>query len=676
MPEDRTIDDALSMPEDIVPETEMELADEALLQAEATAKARVFKKDSIETADNVKAKSAILVTNSYSSSATKHATQNAVDKAIAKAKAQAKAAKEKNATKAAKEPKGAKAADAVYGALDPETGQRDVDFMKNNSLGLKILTGDGRFAKSKLNADGQVTGAGYTTADAYLGPKGHYYIGPGRRRIGAGFGPRRRRSKTPEPEHPKHEREKPLSPNNAKLEEECLAKMEKAAVRKDESTIEQGVETATLKGTVINADTGRGEAGATVVAVDFDSGDKHTTTTDENGLYVFKNLRRCGFYQFQITKKGFIPNTGEHECAEPLILFTPQVYQRHGISAVLPEGQMRAVLNWQANDNYLKDLDLHLLIPGERKVLVKGYKKHDNAKADAEVKERTDLKHERHTVKKYLSKYFALKHKKYTKTDLAKNHDPVLDKEREIFWDNKGWEHYYPYAHYEVDHGSMGVKGGGPEIIRIYKELPKQYLFFVDCWSCDEFEDTDGLDQKRKLTYQALNEFFRHSHATVSLLKGDKQVFCRNINSARGRPTVRWDAIMIDSAQIGSNATHTENGRFITSLNEFHKHSPPLTGPLTTAVFTGQRPWKVKREEEAEVVEGEKRADIFNHGRRRKDDKADEGRRRRKDSDEAKVLKEKVKEEEAKADEKAAENENIPANRRRKDDEGRRRRKD
>merc|ERR1711939_828426 len=77
---------------------------------------------------------------------------------------------------------------------DPE----DKNVNLSNSVALNKLTGDGSLAKSKLSKDkrgqdhGHVTGAGYTANDAYLGETGHYYIGPSRRRIGAGFGRRRR----------------------------------------------------------------------------------------------------------------------------------------------------------------------------------------------------------------------------------------------------------------------------------------------------------------------------------------------------------------------------------------------------------------------------------------------------------------------------------------------------
>jgi len=57
---------------------------------------------------------------------------------------------------------------------------------KKNSLGLNIHTGGRVYAHKSVKKEG------YTTKQAWTGKKGHYYLGPSRRRIGAGFGRRRR----------------------------------------------------------------------------------------------------------------------------------------------------------------------------------------------------------------------------------------------------------------------------------------------------------------------------------------------------------------------------------------------------------------------------------------------------------------------------------------------------
>jgi len=60
-----------------------------------------------------------------------------------------------------------------------------------NSKSKDINTGGVRGLPKKY-PNGKVRPPGYTTHDAHLGPSGHYYIGVARRRIGAGFGRRRR----------------------------------------------------------------------------------------------------------------------------------------------------------------------------------------------------------------------------------------------------------------------------------------------------------------------------------------------------------------------------------------------------------------------------------------------------------------------------------------------------
>lgn len=60
-----------------------------------------------------------------------------------------------------------------------------------NSVGMNKLTGSPKYESDTLGADHGVKTPGYTDQDARLGKNGHYYIGPSRRRIGAGFGRRR-----------------------------------------------------------------------------------------------------------------------------------------------------------------------------------------------------------------------------------------------------------------------------------------------------------------------------------------------------------------------------------------------------------------------------------------------------------------------------------------------------
>jgi len=83
----------------------------------------------------------------------------------------------------------------LEGDIDDEE-DKPLSYLKKNSQGKNRIFGHaydqyGRL-KSKLKKNGQVRRPGYTPADAYTSPSGHYYLGMSRRRIGAGFGRRRR----------------------------------------------------------------------------------------------------------------------------------------------------------------------------------------------------------------------------------------------------------------------------------------------------------------------------------------------------------------------------------------------------------------------------------------------------------------------------------------------------
>lgn len=290
---------------------------------------------------------------------------------------------------------------------------------------------------------------------------------------------------------------------------------------------------------MLNIETKQGESGAKVTYVS-NTGHATSVTTDSNGQYT-KLVPRCSYWTTFVEKEGFSKQTAKGRCTEPKMANGEHMMVSHGIGPILPKGQMRAVLNWQANEKYLKDLDLHLLIPGQRDVNLK----------------------------------------KYAATDLSV-HDMPKDEAIGIFWDRKGSKDAYPYTVYEMDHGSVeGVPiGGGPEAIRVFKELPKQYLFSVDCWSCDEYEGSDfGVDHHRVLTKQALTEFYTQSFATVILYRGDEQVQCSNIASASGHPTTLWDSMLVETV------SGSEEMRKVTPVNQFNIDSPTIKD----ATFPGMK---------------------------------------------------------------------------------------
>merc|ERR1712093_103707 len=75
----------------------------------------------------------------------------------------------------------------LQGAIDDPS---DKNLRDRNSKGLNKLTGTRHYTSHTLDGNGNVKSPGYTVDQARTGKHG-YYLGPSRRRIGAGFGRRR-----------------------------------------------------------------------------------------------------------------------------------------------------------------------------------------------------------------------------------------------------------------------------------------------------------------------------------------------------------------------------------------------------------------------------------------------------------------------------------------------------
>merc|ERR1711959_453759 len=93
----------------------------------------------------------------------------------------------KNKVRSANRLKAGRTVAKLEGGLDDQ-GDRHYDV--KNSLGVNKLLG-GRVYKPKV-VGGHLQPPGYVTGDTSTGAQGHYYLGPSRRRIGAGYGRRRR----------------------------------------------------------------------------------------------------------------------------------------------------------------------------------------------------------------------------------------------------------------------------------------------------------------------------------------------------------------------------------------------------------------------------------------------------------------------------------------------------
>merc|ERR1711907_338485 len=123
--------------------------------------------------------------------------RSALAKALAKSSAARMLAKKRKVRKVGKGSKRATRKKKAKGLVRALEGHVDDDedrtYFRKNSVGANRLTGTKTYRSKYEN--GLLRPPGYVTGDSSLGPHGHYYIGPSRRRIGAGYG-RRRRTKT------------------------------------------------------------------------------------------------------------------------------------------------------------------------------------------------------------------------------------------------------------------------------------------------------------------------------------------------------------------------------------------------------------------------------------------------------------------------------------------------
>jgi hypothetical protein len=388
---------------------------------------------------------------------------------------------------------------ALKGAL---TGHHTSDEEDNkklplNSDGKDRIVGDKPW-HSHVQANGKVKPPGYTHQDAYSGPKGHYYIGQNRRRVGAGFG-RRRRSQ----------------PSDG-----CRL-VPVTGVVKDELTHEK-VAGAKVVFTDVRPEKGfkKNKKGKKL----FTTGKKvKVAYTNSDGVYKTKlsgGGDKCGQYHMHVGAKGYItePTAGPHSCKDTLGPITQNsVVWNAGLAKPLAKGKTVVSLVWQNDMNHVKDLDLHIFV-------------RDQPSLRPNFTEEDIAMHP---------------HKKITTPICTATQNPPCTK---INYLHTGYAHHLPFVKFaKEDHGSLvgNERGGGPETIAITKERKKQYDIGVDCWSCDEREERNPAtgfieDKDKKLTYKAL-EAFKYSQATVKVYREYAQVFCKRIASAAGHPHTWWD---------------------------------------------------------------------------------------------------------------------------------------
>jgi len=326
---------------------------------------------------------------------------------------------------------------------------------------------------------------------------------------------------------------------------------------------------ARVLGTTINTDAAQGwngkgqEEGVRCKWINTQTGIHTEAVSDAKGRYKMQ-LDRCGLYHVECYKKGMIPpGFGGSACQTPYMLAPQHIQYTTAIMPYLEKGKVSATLTWVDDNMYVKDLDLHLLVPGKRDVFLKDYKKQHFKNKIAAAQFRSALK----SANGNRNATFTFKG-----SDLSKHidiHDPV----NHIYYDNKGSRHAEPYAKFELDHGSIdgSPTTGGPEVISIVQDLvktsEKQYALWVDCWSCDEYEDLTGYgadvqrynpatglcgdeecdgDQKTQPPFVKESLVaFQNSGAHVKLFSGNHQMYCSSIGNAARHPTTRWDAILI-----------------------------------------------------------------------------------------------------------------------------------
>jgi hypothetical protein len=320
----------------------------------------------------------------------------------------------------------------------------------------------------------------------------------------------------------------------------------------------------TLHGSLMDMDTGKALKGASVCAVDHETARQTSIKTDAQGKFTV-DLPRCKFYDVVYSMPGYIPST--LSCgSEPLLTWSPQMWHSDALTKLMRADELKAALVWEKDptDVYQKDLDMHMLVPGRRDVLLEEYKLRDMHTGKEHTLYRKPGKGSGSGASKLVKRDF-------NATDISKHID-IQDPPQHVYWDDTGSFGSYPFATYHDDHGSyLGEEHtGGPEMIHVVKKLPKkQYAIWVDCWSCDEVETPGGHDREITLTHKSLKDF-KETKAQVKLYQGEELLACKQIGpSTKGAITTRWDVMLIQCLPGNTKCS-------VDAHDEFNKGYPPL----------------------------------------------------------------------------------------------------
>jgi len=115
---------------------------------------------------------------------------------------------------------------------------------------------------------------------------------------------------------------------------------------------------------------------------------------------------------------------------------------------------------------------------------------------------------------------------------------------------------------------------GLPEVIQASKVLTKQYLLFVDCYSCGKENEGwkgagDASSLAKSVSLESLQQFYR-SKTTVRFIKGSKQTYCRSISGAReNSATPRWDVAVVRCDESTGDCDVHDVNKFIKGGNNY-----------------------------------------------------------------------------------------------------------
>jgi len=372
-----------------------------------------------------------------------------------------------------------------------------------------------------------------------------------------------------------------------------------------------------ITGTILDLESKVPVVGMQVTYIDMQSGIPYHALTGIYGNYSV-SVPQCSLFNVRLHKEGYADDDGEGACSDPLILYQATEVWNFAAVPALPEGEFRALMSFDPTGEETTDIDLHALVPGRVSVTIPRYAHLENAGPNATMTfngSDVSITHEGVIGQKY--DQFGGEHEAFWLQEGDKTTFPYVQwgssgGEEEITSDtygcsSSGWDFDdNPTTDDEAGYGygtltqvnakskskakaksrsqlAAGMHGsqpsicnlkGLPEVISVSKILTKQYLLFADCYSCGKNNEGwkgagDDSTAATSVSVESLKHFYR-SKATVRIVKGSKQTYCRSISGAReNTATPRWDvAVVRCDASTGDCDVHDVN-TFIKGDNNY-----------------------------------------------------------------------------------------------------------